>query len=106
MLRLTRSAGPTILLPGQTFRRPGMLRRAPRRYIVGGVTATGRRLLGLYVRPLLFAALEARAREHGWDFDIEVREILERAVRPRPTPLRSRRLRVLDPEEAMGPGET
>ena len=58
-----------------------MLPAAPRRYIVGGVTATGRRLLGLYVRPLLFAALEARAREHGWDFDIEVREILERAVR-------------------------
>lgn len=41
---------------------------------------TARRLLCIYVRPTLFAALEARAHEHDQDFDDEVRDILEATV--------------------------
>src|SRR5262245_11838366 len=74
----------------------------------GHVAATARRRLSLYVRPTLLAALEARARRSGLDLDVEVREILEQAIRP-PRPIRTRptalhaerrtRLRIVPPDE-------
>jgi plasmid stability protein len=41
---------------------------------------TARRLLCLWVKPTLFAALEERAREHDLRLDDEVRDILEATV--------------------------
>lgn len=41
---------------------------------------TARRLLGLWVRPTLFAALEERAHERHQDLDDAVRDILESIV--------------------------